>query len=84
VQVQKPSLPEMILHFWYYWGCGYVVSEFIMDQTFKYLLTFSPVVSSMVFAFFMDLSIFSFFKFLIYTIFIDCLLVGAGIATTMW
>jgi hypothetical protein len=75
----------MIQHFWYYWGCGYVVSELNIFQTFKYLFKFSPsAVSSMVFAFFMDLSIFSFFKFLIYTIFIDCLLVGAGIATAMW
>ncbi len=39
LQVQKLSLPEMIQHFWYCWGCGYVVSEFIMFQTFKHLFT---------------------------------------------
>ena len=38
----------------------------------------------MIFAFFLDLSVLSFVKFLIYTVFIDCLLLGAGIATAMW
>lgn len=46
-------------------------------------LTFS-LVSSMVFSFYLDLSILNFFKFLMYTIFIDCLLLGAVVATVMW
>lgn len=41
-------------------------------------------VSSVIFAFFLDLSVLSFIKFLIYTVFVDCLLLGAGIATAMW
>lgn len=42
------------------------------------------LVSSMVFSFYLDLSIINSIKFLLYTIFIDCLLLGAIVATAMW
>lgn len=54
------------------------------DPAFLVLLSLWLCVSSIVFAFFLDLSVISFVKFLIYTVFVDCLLVGAGIATAMW
>jgi len=54
------------------------------DPAFLVLFILWLCVSSMVFGFFLDLSIVSFIKFLLYTVFIDCLLVGAGIATVMW
>jgi len=54
------------------------------DPAFLVLLSIWLCVSSMVFAFFLNLSIVSFVKFLLYTVFIDCFLVGAGIATVMW
>lgn len=54
------------------------------DPAFLVLLGIWLCFSSMIFAFFLDLSVLSFVKFLIYTVFIDCLLLGAGIATAMW
>ena len=65
------------------WLCGkFYISSLLL---FPFLISsFYILVSSMVFGFFLDLSIGSFIKFLLYTVFIDCLLVGAGIATIMW
>jgi len=54
------------------------------DPAFLVLLSLWLCGSSVVFAFFLDLSVANFFKFLLYTIFIDCLLVGSAIATVMW
>jgi len=65
------------------WLCGKLWTSHLFLFSFL-ILPYHIVVSSMVFGFFLDLSIVSFIKFLLYTVFIDCLLVGAGIATVMW
>nr|SVE93242.1 EOG090X0CST [Moina brachiata] len=54
------------------------------DPAFLVLLGVWLCVSSMVFSFYLDLSIINSIKFLLYTIFIDCLLLGAVVATAMW
>jgi len=54
------------------------------DPAFLVLLSLWLCGSSVVFAYFLDLTVIAFFKFLLYTVFIDCLLVGSCVATVMW
>jgi len=54
------------------------------DPAFLVLLIFWLVVSSVGFTFVLGLNFFSFFKFLVYVLFVDCIGVGICVATILW